>query len=105
MARETREVVTRFRTLGQQNGLQVVVVIALEMMERALGKIDAGLEHGRLRDVVLGMHDLMNAVGEYGWSMEMIQADAAHIERVKELYRHVGTIEMGLTRSVHPGDM
>ena len=105
MAGETREVVARFRTLGQQNGLQIVVVIALEMMELALGKIDEALEHGRLRDVVLGLYDLKNAVGEYGWSMEMIQADAAHIERVKELYRHVGAIEMGLNRSVHPGDM
>jgi hypothetical protein len=105
MAGETREVVARFRTLGQQNGLQIVVVIALEMMELALGKIDEALEHGRLRDVVLGLYDLKNAVGEYGWSMEMIQADAAHIERVKELYRHVGAIEMGLNRSMHPGDM
>jgi hypothetical protein len=105
MAGETREVVARFRTLGQQNGLQIVVVIALEMMELALGKIDEALEHGRLRDVVLGLYDLRNAVGEYGWSMEMTGADAAHIERVKELYRHVGAIEMGLNRSMHPGDM
>lgn len=105
MARETREVVARFRVHGQQNGMQIIVVIALEMMEIALGKIDDALEHGRLRDVVLGLYDLRNAVGEYGWSMEMTGADAAHIERVKELYRHVGVIELGLARSVRPSDV
>ena len=101
MARRTEEMARAFRELGRQNGMDVVVVIALEKMEEALAKVGGALVDGSLHGLTVSLFDLRMAIDEYGWAINLCGWDAGYVVKVRDLSRVIGGIERGVEHSLH----
>jgi hypothetical protein len=101
MAQRTQEVAREFRETGQRNGMDVVVLIALEKMEEALARVGQMLVVGSLHGLTVALFDLRMAIDEYGWAIHQCGWDAGYQDRVRDLSRVVGGIEHNMEYSLH----
>lgn len=101
MAQRTQEVARVFREAGQRNGMDVIVLIAVEKMEEALGRVGQTLRDGSLYGLTVALFDLRMAIDEYGWAIHLCGWDAGYLGRVQDLARVVAGIERNMEYSLH----
>lgn len=101
MAVRTQEVAREFREAGVRNGMDVLVLIALEKLEEALAFVGQMLEIGSLHGLTVALFDLRMAIDEYGWAIHQCGWDAGYQDRVRALSRVVSGIEHNMEYSLH----
>lgn len=101
MALRTEDVARAFREMGQRNGMDTVVVIALEKIEEALARVATTLADGSLHGLTVALFDLRMAIEEYGWAINVCGWDAGYVTRVRDLSRIIGGIERNVEHSLH----
>ena len=95
---DTLEVCKRLRQ--QEEGMGDWRLDSLELIENSIEAIQAAVGEGETDSVVDALYDLRNAIGGYGWGMEMAGVSRDKIDRVKRLWRAVKTLESGLATIV-----
>lgn len=101
MAQRTQEVAREFREAGVRNGMDVLVLIALEKIEEALAFVGQMLVVGSLHGLTVALFDLRMAIDEYGWAIHQCGWDAGYQDRVRALSGVVGGIEHNMEYSLH----
>lgn len=101
MARLTEEMARAFRETGRRNGMDVVVLIAVEKMEEALASVAGRLVDGSLHGLTVALFDLRMAIEEYAWAVTQCGWDAGYVGRVRNLSRIIAGIEHGVEHSLH----
>jgi hypothetical protein len=100
MAQRTEDVARSARESGTRNGMNIILVIALEKIEEGLAKVRAALQENSLHGLWLAIRDLRGAIDEYAWATSVVGRDPEFMERVRSLSSIVAGMQHNLEFSL-----
>ena len=100
MAQRTEDMARSARESGTRNGMNIILVIALEKIEEGLARVRVALQQNSLHGLWLAIRDLRGAIDEYAWATSVVGREPEFMERVRNLSSIVAGMQHNLEFSL-----